>query len=136
MTHTKLIRVSQLLALLELAQALSWPGIYTFPIRILQSLEQSGIRVHYSNPGFQILLGGFDILFVLAPASALFGLLLGKRWGYAGLIVFPLVAILYQVPVIPVVALLIPRARLIWFTAVVVLNIVASISSLWLCVAG
>ena len=70
----------------------------------------------------QCLVVVYNFLFIAAPFFALIGLLFLKSWGFYGLFVFPLVALIFEVPAIPFIDLLLNPMSANWFMIVALIN--------------
>jgi len=109
------MQVARLLAIMSIMTAATNTDVLT----VLFDVFATNSRV--SCPQCFVVI--YNFLFIAAPFFALIGLLFLKPWGFYGLFVFPLVALLFDVPVIPFIDLLLNPRSANWFMIVAVINL-------------
>jgi len=65
----------------------------------------------------------YSILFFTAPFVALVGLLCARQWGFIGLFIFPLIALIFEVPAIPFIGYFLSNDTIEWFNLSTLINI-------------
>ena len=108
------MQVARLLAILSIMTAATNTDVLT----VLFDVFAANSRV--SCP--QCFVVTYNFLFFAAPFFALVGLLFLKSWGFYGLFVFPLVALIFEVPAFPFIDLFLNPMGDDWFMIVALIN--------------
>lgn len=115
------VQVARVLAILSVMTAATNTEVFT----VLFDVFASGSRL--SCPTCFVVV--FNFLFFVSPFVALIGLLMNKKWGFWGLYIFPMMALIFEVSVIPFVGLLFNTEESVWSTFIVFSNIIFLIVS-------
>jgi len=110
------IQLARMLAILAVITAATNTDVLTVLFEVFSE------NTRFSCPQCFVVI--YNILFITTPFFALVGLLVAKPWGFIGLCIFPLVALLFEIPAIPFLNLILPRGHVAWFSVVTLINLI------------
>jgi hypothetical protein len=114
------------LSAIELASALSVPGIFLWPLNAfrMDNYYMDGVLLVAS-------VDALRILFLVIPVVSIIGAIRGKRWALYGVMVFPVIAWVFGAGAIPYISHVFPPVtpRTI---AITVINLTVVAAAAWL----